>query len=128
MPLTKEELDYFKKKLLVEKNRLLKSAGAIEETAMKSTIKDASGDNSSYSFHMADQGTDTYEREMSSVLASREYEYLQEIEQALERINNGSYGICLITGKEIPKERLEVVPTAKYRVEAKLSLNRQRAQ
>lgn len=128
MPFTTEELDYFKKKLLAEKNRLLKSAGAIEDTAIKSTIKDASGDNSSYSFHMADQGTDTYEREMSSVLASREYEYLQEIEQALERIKNGTYGICLITGKEIPKERLEVVPTAKYRVEAKLSLNRQKMQ
>ena len=124
MPLTKKELEYFKKKLLDEKERLLKSAGAIKSAAISETMKDASGDNSSYSFHMADQGSDTYEREMSSVLATREYTYLQGLDEALERIEKGTYGICQITGKDIPKERLEAVPTAKYRVEAKEQLNK----
>ena len=79
-------------------------------------------ENSAYSFHMADVGTDNMEREKAYFFATREGKYVTFIEQALERIENGTYGICMDctdekqelcpTCPEIPRERLLAVPTA----------------
>ena len=65
------------------------------------TNQEASGDHSAYSFHMADQGTDAMEREKAFLFASRDEKYLRQIDAALERIENGTFGICRVTGKEI---------------------------
>ena len=86
---------------------------------LDSTTKEASGDHSSYSFHMADQGTDAMEREKAFMFAARDEKYLKQLDDALERIENGTYGICRVTGKLIPKERLMAVPTTTISVEAK---------
>lgn len=71
-----------------------------------------------YSQHQADQGTDDFDRTISLELTGKEFETLRLIDRALEKIEEETYGICDITGKEIPKKRLEAVPYATMTVEA----------
>ena len=115
----KKELDYFKELILKKKEALLAELGYLESSTMNSTSKDQSGDLSAYSFHMADQGTDTMDREMAFTLASREGRYLHHLNEALERIDEGTYGICRSCGKEIQTKRLEAVPNATQCIECK---------
>jgi len=110
--MNKADLEYFKGLIIKKKEELLSELGYLETSSMSSTSKDQSGDLSSYSYHMADQGTDTMEREMAFSLASREGRYLHHLDEALERIESGTYGICRSCGKEISKTRLEAVPNA----------------
>ena len=110
--MNKADLEYFKGLIIKKKEELLSELGYLETSSMSSTSKDQSGDLSSYSYHMADQGTDTMEREMAFSLASREGRYLHHLNEALERIESGTYGICRSCGKEISKTRLEAVPNA----------------
>jgi len=105
-----EKLDFFKNLLLEKRSELMDQLGIIKETSFKDTIKDSSGDNSSYSFHMADQGTDTQEREKAFMFAYREGRLIYHIDEALERIDKGLYGLCHECGKAISAERLEAVP------------------
>ena len=88
---------------------------------MNTTTKDQSGDLSSYSFHMADQGTDTMEREMAFSLASREGRYLHHLNEALFRIENGVYGKCRTCELDISNERLDAVPHATQCIKCKNS-------
>jgi RNA polymerase-binding transcription factor DksA len=120
----KKDLEYFKKLIQEEQEKVLKDMGYIKETMLDSTIRDASGDHSAYSFHMADQGSDTYDREKTFMLASRENKYLSELIDAMRRIEEGSYGVCMICNKDIEKERLEVVLVAKYHVDCKRKLEK----
>jgi len=120
----KKDLEYFKKLITDEQNKVLKDMGYLKETLLESTIRDASGDHSAYAFHMADQGSDTYDREKSFLLAARENKYLQGLLEALDRIKDGTYGVCQICGKDIEKERLEVVLVAKYHVDCKKKLEK----
>ena len=108
--LTKKELKFFKDFILKKREKLLKEIDYLRETAMSSTIKEASGDHSSYSFHMADQGTDSMEREKAFLFVSREGHYLEHLNQALSRIESGEYGICAKCEKPISIERLKAVP------------------
>lgn len=110
--MNKNDLEYFKGLIVRKKEELLSELGYLENSSMSATSKDQSGDLSSYSYHMADQGTDTMDREMAFSLASREGRYLHHLNEALERIENGTYGICRSCGKEISKTRLEAVPNA----------------
>jgi len=91
----------------------------LRSTIVDATTKDATGDASNYSFHMADQGTDAMEREKSFMFAARDEKYLKQLNDALARIENGTYGICRKTGKLISRERLEAVPTTTISVQAK---------
>ena len=84
----------------------------LRNVVMNSTNQEASGDHSAYSFHMADQGTDSQEREKAFLFASRESQYLERLDKALKRIEEGTYGICGKCGGDIRKERLEAVPIA----------------
>ena len=86
---------------------------------MSSTLKDASGENSAYSFHMADVGTDNMEREKAFFFATKEGRFLYHLDQALERIENGTYGECQECGEPIGKERLEAVPHARLCITCK---------
>jgi len=117
--MSKKDLDFFKDLLLKKRKKVAKNLEYLRSTVLDSTTKEASGDHSSYSFHMADQGTDAMEREKAFMFAARDEKYLKQIDEAFERIENGTYGICRITGKLIPKERLMAVPTTTISVEAK---------
>jgi len=110
--MNEKDRKYFNKLLITKKEELLAELGYLKTSSMNSTSKDQSGDLSSYSFHMADQGTDTMEREMAFSLASREGRYLHHINEALKRIEDSTYGICRTCEKEISKNRLEAVPHA----------------
>ncbi|MCF7955838.1 MAG: TraR/DksA family transcriptional regulator, partial [Phycisphaerae bacterium] len=89
----------------------------MEKEALNKSRLEAGGDLSSMPIHMADMGTDNFEQEFSLGLLDGERKLLQEINLALHRINDGVYGLCEGTGKEIPKARLEAVPWAKYCIE-----------
>ena len=84
---------------------------------LKRSSKEDSGDLSSYSQHMADAGTDTFDRDFALSLVSSEQDLLYEIDEAIQRIFDGSYGICEITGKPIPRQRLAAVPFTRYSLE-----------
>jgi len=94
-----------------------------EETLLKSS-KDDSGDLSGYGQHMADAGTDTFDRDFALSLVSSEQEALSEIEAAIKRVHDGTYGICEATQKPIAKERLLAVPFTRYSAEAKKEVER----
>lgn len=94
-----------------------------EETLLKSS-KDDSGDLSGYGQHMADAGTDTFDRDFALSLVSNEQEALAEIEAAIKRVHAGTYGICESTQKPIAKERLLAVPFTRYSTEAKREVER----
>jgi RNA polymerase-binding protein DksA len=116
----KKDLKYFKDILLKKREEIIKNIEYLRSVTTDVTNQEASGDHSAYSFHMADQGTDAMEREKAFLFVSRDEKYLKQIEAALERIGNGTYGICRVTGKEIGKERLEAVPTTTISYEAKV--------
>jgi RNA polymerase-binding transcription factor DksA len=96
-----------------------------EETLKRST-KDDAGDLSGYGQHMADAGTDTFDRDFALSLVSSEQEALSEIEAAIKRVRDGTYGICEITAKPISKERLLAVPFTRYSAEAQKQIERNR--
>ncbi|MFO8027747.1 MAG: TraR/DksA C4-type zinc finger protein [Opitutales bacterium] len=86
-------------------------------TTLKHSSRDDSGDLSSYGSHQADVGTDSFDRDFALSLVSNEHEALNEIEDAIQRIKNGSYGMCEVTGKPIPAARLTAVPFARFSIE-----------
>jgi DnaK suppressor protein len=117
----KKDLKYFKDIILKKKEDLYIELGYLESSSLNTTTKDQSGDLSSYSFHMADQGTDTMEREMAFSLASREGRYLHHLNEALARIENGTYGKCRTCELDISNERLDAVPHATQCIKCKNS-------
>lgn len=91
---------------------------------LKHSSRDNSGDSASYGNHQADAGTDNFDRDFALSLVSSEQEALNEIEEAILRIKDGSYGVCAVTGKSIPAARLTAVPFARYSVEGQLEHER----
>ncbi|WP_128545525.1 TraR/DksA family transcriptional regulator [Larkinella soli] len=81
---------------------------------------DSGTDNTSGTSKLLEDGADTSERENLSQLAARQQKFIQQLEAALVRIKNGTYGVCIDTGKLIPKERLRAVPHTQQTIEAKL--------
>lgn len=84
---------------------------------LKHSNREDSGDLASYGNHQADAGTDTFDRDFALSLVSNEQDALNEIEEAIMRIKDGSYGVCEVTGEPINKERLAAVPFARFSVE-----------
>jgi RNA polymerase-binding protein DksA len=115
----KKDLEKFEKLLLARRAELLQELGLLQKSGLNSTVKDASGEISSYSTHMADQGTDSFEREKTFQLASKGGRFLHHIDEALRRIKDKTYGKCLECGKDISQARLEAVPHARYCIECK---------
>jgi DnaK suppressor protein len=115
--LTSANMKHFKQILLDKRREILNNVFEIEGEALKKSRMDASGDLSSMPIHMADIGTDNYEQEFALGLMDSERKLLREIDEALERIDKKTYGVCEGTGKPIPKARLEAQPWAKYCVE-----------
>ncbi len=112
--LTAAEIEHFKQILLVKRAEIIGDVNSIESEALKKSRLDASGDLSSMPIHMADIGTDNFEQEFALGLMDSERKLLVEIIDALNRINDGYYGICEGTGKSIPKARLQAKPWARY--------------
>ena len=110
----KRELERFEKLLQAKRLDLLKEMGLLKDTQLNSTTKEATGDHSSYSFHMADQGTDAMEREKAFLFASKTGRLLYHINEALRRIQNATYGKCAKCGHNISVQRLLAVPHARY--------------
>ncbi|MGI9175089.1 MAG: TraR/DksA family transcriptional regulator [Rhodothermales bacterium] len=116
--LSDEELEHFKQVLLERRS------SAVEDIdSMKSQLEDAreqAENDTAYSFHMADAGTDAMEREKLYLMVARQQKYVGYLDRALDRIDNKTYGVCKVTGKPISKERLEAVPHTEISIEAKL--------
>jgi RNA polymerase-binding transcription factor DksA len=80
-----------------------------------------------YSLHMADSGTDNFDRDFALSLLSSDQDAIYEIEEALRRIQRGTYGTCELTGKSIPRARLDAIPWTRFTVEAQAQLEREGA-
>ena len=111
------EAKHFRELLLQKRREILKNVTEFEDEALRKSRLDATGDLSCMPIHMADLGTDNYEQEFALGLMDSERKLLREIDLALGRIENKTYGICEGTGKPIPKARLEAQPWARYCVE-----------
>ena len=115
----KKDLQKYEALLLAKRAELLEELGLLKKSGLNSTLKDASGEISSYSTHMADQGTDSFEREKTFQLASKSGRFLHHIDEALLRIKDNTYGKCQECGKEISSARLEAVPHARLCIACK---------
>jgi len=91
---------------------------------MSGLAKESAEEMASYSLHMADSGTDNFDRDFALSLLSSDQDAIYEIEEALKRIEKGTYGVCELTGKTIPKARLDAIPWTRFTVEAQAQLER----
>jgi DnaK suppressor protein len=112
MRLKKSDLAHFKKRL--EELRVQVSR-ALEGTKEEVTQPDQS---KGYSQHSADEGTDDFVKSLSLEITGKEFSILRQIDRALEKIEEGTYGVCDVTGEEIPLKRLEAIPYATMTVKA----------
>ena len=110
--MTKKDLDRYKKLLLKKKEAVLKAMKHIEQDTLSQSQRDASGDLSGYTLHMADIATDSYDREFSLGLATNAQEILYEIEEALKRVEEKRFGDCQTCTKPINRRRLTAIPYA----------------
>ena len=116
--LSDEELEHFKNKLLKEKEESEKEIERLKERA--ENIEDDFDDRQSgQAHHPGDVASDAQIKKTSFTLLEKQREKHQKIEAALERIESGTYGVCLISGDPIEKERLEAIPYAMHKVDAK---------
>jgi DnaK suppressor protein len=118
--MNKKQLTHFEKRLLEERARAVKELGHYGES-FDATLQAADGDLSSYSFHMADQGTDAMEREKAFLMASKEGRFLWHLNQALRRLYTTpeKYGKCENCGQDISIERLDALPHARLCINCK---------
>ena len=111
--LDKKKLEYYKKLLLQHKFELLNDIHSLNKESGEGESKDVSG----HVLHMADVASDMYDKEFSMNLASKDRVILQRIDNALKRIEDGTYGFCIATGKPIKADRLEAIPYAEHCLE-----------
>ena len=111
---SKADLKKIREGLVKKKARILEELMSLRGHSVNKSIKDASGDLSSYTFHMADMATDLYDREFSLEMAEGERERLFDLDDAIKRIDEGTYGKCDMCDKHISKQRLKVMPQAQY--------------
>jgi RNA polymerase-binding transcription factor DksA len=121
-----EKFKRFHKLLMDMRAHLTEGIERHSEETLKRSAKEDAGDLSAYGQHMADAGTDTFDRDFALSLVSSEQEALSEIDAAIKRIRDGTYGVCEITGKPIAKDRLLAVPFTRYSAEAQKQIERNR--
>ncbi len=117
-PYSDEELEYFRDIIIKKRDEAEKELESLQ-SSLRDSMENAS-DESAYSFHMADAGTDAQEREKTYMLFNRTKKFVRYLDDALKRIDNKTYGVCKVTGKKISKGRLEAVPHTQLSIEAKL--------
>jgi DnaK suppressor protein len=118
MGLSKKEIEKYKEQLIAMRGELVNT---LEENSREVKSPDES---KGYSQHQADEGTDDFNRRMNLQINAEETETLKLIDRALEKIEEGTYGICDISGKPINKKRLDAIPYAIMTVEAKEELEK----
>ena len=121
-----EKFRRFYRLLIDLRNHLTGQIDTHSEETLKRSAKDDAGDLSSYGQHMADAGTDTFDRDFALSMVASEQEALSEVEAAVQRIKAGTYGLCEVTQKPIAKERLLAVPFTRYSAEAQKSIEKNR--
>jgi DnaK suppressor protein len=94
---------------------------------MDGLAKESAQEMAGYSLHMADSGTDNFDRDFALSLLSSDQDAVYEIEEALKRIERNTYGVCELTGKPIPRTRLEAIPWTRFTVQAQAQLEREGA-
>lgn len=114
----KTDLEKYRKLLLNKRHELLEEMGLLD-AQYATPPKDQTGDLSSHAYHMADQGTDNMDREMAAMMASKSGRLVYHIDEALRRIDKGSYGLCHECGKPIGTSRLTAVPHARLCIKCK---------
>lgn len=119
-PFGKKELEKYREMLLRKRSELLGDISAMEDQALQG----GSGSLSHTPQHIAEQGSETYDQALALDLAAADRKLLKEIEDAIKRIDAGTYGICELTGKPIKAERLDELPWARYTIEAARELER----
>jgi DnaK suppressor protein len=117
-PYNDEELEYFRQIILKKRDESEQDLEMLHSSLRDSMENNT--DDSAYSFHMADAGSDAQEREKTYMLYNRTRKFIKYLDEALVRIDNKTYGICKVTGKMISKGRLEAVPHTQISIEAKL--------
>ena len=116
---SKMKLAFFKKHIEAKLKNLTDDLDDSRDSLESSTGSDSLAQESVYSVHMADAGTDSYEREKGYHFINRKTDYIKALTTALERIEDGTFGVCVITGELIPEERMLEVPNATKSVDAK---------
>ena len=114
--LSKDQIKQLRQLLITERAKVAEEIKSIARDASTSP-RDASGDLSAYTVHMADMAADTYDRELSMNIASSEQQMLYEIDDALKRLDDGSYGQCQQCNQPIAMSRLKAVPYASLCIE-----------
>ena len=118
MPLKKSEIAQFKKRLLDLRSQIaFMLKGATKEVTEPDESK-------GYSQHQADEGTDDFVKNINLEVSSKEMKILRQIDRALEKIEDGTYGLCDLTSEEIPLKRLEAIPYATMTVKAQEQLEK----
>ena len=112
MELKKGEIELFKKRLEELKKQLIRTLGRVSEDVKNKE------EPKGYSQHQADEGTDDFGQTISIEISGKEQIILRQVERALEKINEGTYGICDVSGEIIPIKRLEAIPYATMTVQA----------
>lgn len=120
MPLKKKQLEHLEKRLLGERARALKALGLFDQRSQAD--RDSSdSDMSSYTDHMADQGTEAQEREKAAAFATKEGRYLYRLEEALRRLyaDPDKFGVCHTCESDVGFDRLDALPHARYCIDCK---------
>lgn len=112
-----------KEKLLQLRDAMVDSMAGVAQDTLRSRAEGSEA--SAFGMHQADAGSDAYDRDFALSLLSQEQDALYEIDQALKRIELGTYGVCEISGKSIPRARLEAIPFARFTVECQSQLEKQ---
>ena len=121
-PFTKGQRD----KLLMLRDAMVDSMAGVAQDTLRSRAEGSEA--SAFGMHQADAGSDAYDRDFALSLLSQEQDALYEIDQALKRIELGTYGVCEMSGKPIPHARLEAIPFARFTVECQSQLEKQSKQ
>jgi DnaK suppressor protein len=112
-----------KEKLLQLRDAMVDSMAGVAQDTLRSRAEGSEA--SAFGMHQADAGSDAYDRDFALSLLSQEQDALYEIDQALKRIEMGTYGVCEMSGKPIPRARLEAIPFARFTVQCQSQLEKQ---
>jgi DnaK suppressor protein len=124
--LTRKELQHYRDKLLNLRSSIIESMTHYQKAALYHSQRDSSGDLSGYGIHQADSATDSYEIDFSLGLATNNQELIHEIDEALERVKDGTYGFSELDGRFIGKKRLNAVPYARFTKEEQEEFEKKR--
>lgn len=121
--LSTKELVFFKDLIVDQKTEILENARRLKESLVDENTGEYVGENTTFSMHMAEHGTDEMEREKAYMLIQRDEKHLYYLENALDRIEKKTYGLCISCGRPIDKGRLEAVPITQHCIKCKTNIS-----